>query len=142
MTDLTPLITELERIVADPDARPATKVAAIKELTHLRQRMPEQRAPAGTMQALVERYCPPIDGLEDAPPDPMRDLDAACLGADVDPLAWTWLPSCPGSSKAEVERAARDVVSSARRLGLERGPYELPGSDDELAERRRRKGAA
>jgi hypothetical protein len=135
------MINELERLVVDPDARPATKVAALKELAQLRRQAPE-RKPPDAMAALVERFCPAIEGLEEAPPDPMRDLDAACLNANVDPLAWTWLPSCPGSTKGEVERAARDVVSSARRLGLDRGPYELPAGNDELTERRRRKGAA
>ena len=59
MPDSDPLIRHFEKILADPTARPATKVAAGKELARLREREPaEAKEPLGVMQAIVEKWCP------------------------------------------------------------------------------------
>jgi hypothetical protein len=67
---------------------------------------------------------------------PVRRANAA---AEVVLLLFAWLPYLPASSKAEAERVEREIVAAARRLGVGRGPHELPESADELARRRRRR---
>jgi hypothetical protein len=104
--------------------------------------------PMTVMTAVVERHCPryEIDEVDDSAPDPHRDLIAASThwpggypkakgqAYVPDPLLWTWLPYTP----ADVRKAEREVLSAARRLGIERGPYEFEPLDDELARRRKR----
>jgi hypothetical protein len=41
----------------------------------------------------------------------------------VGTILWTWLPYCP----EDVARAERTIVEAAQRLGIQRGPFELPG---------------
>jgi hypothetical protein len=90
---------------------------------------PERRKPTDAEDAMamvVEAFCPDYrqvieDPLQDA--DPMRDLDGALQGADVDPVLWSWLPCCP----EDVAEAEREVMAAARRLGLKTGPFALPG---------------
>jgi hypothetical protein len=130
------LIASLEAVLADPKARPSTKVNAAKELARLRGREPEPQDPLGMMRAVVEKYAPEVEGMEDAPPDPMRDLDfQAMVGRPADPVLWEWCPYCP----AEAAKSERAVVAAVRRLGLGHGPYEVPAGDDELSRRRRRR---
>ena len=51
------LVAELEKIVADANARPATRVAAAKELARLRElQSPGRDDPLGQMRAVVEKY--------------------------------------------------------------------------------------
>jgi hypothetical protein len=70
-----PLIRHFEEILADPEARPATKVAAGKELAKVRERQPVLDDPLGQMRSVVEKYAPEVEGMEGVPPDPMRDLN-------------------------------------------------------------------
>jgi hypothetical protein len=138
MPDSDPLIRHFEDILADPAARPATKVAAGKELAKLRERQPVLVDPLGRMRAVVEKYAPEVEGMEDAPPDPMRDLDfQAMVGRAANPVLWEWCAYCP----AEPVRAERGVVSAVRRLRLGKGPYGPPDSD-ELTQRRRKRRAS
>jgi hypothetical protein len=130
-----PLIASLEAVLADPQARPSTKVNAAKELARLRGREPEPQDPLGAMRAVVERYCPEIPEMVDAPPDPMRDLDfQAMVGRPANPVLWEWAAYCP----TEPALAERSIVSAVRRLKVGAGPYGQP-DDDELAQRRRRR---
>jgi hypothetical protein len=49
-------------------------VKAIEQLAKLRGGEPaEERDPLGQKRSVVERYCPEIPEMLDAPPDPMRD---------------------------------------------------------------------
>jgi hypothetical protein len=66
--------------------------------------------------------------------DPMRTLDFQhATGRTADPVAFSWLPYCP----TEPAKAERAILAASRRLGVGRGPYELP-EDDELSRRRKR----
>jgi hypothetical protein len=135
MPETDPLIRHFEEILADPEARPATKVAAGKELAKLRERQPVPDDPLGQMRCVVEKYAPEVDGMQDVPPDPMRDLDfQAMVGRPANPVLWEGCPYCP----QEPVRAERGVVSAVRRLRLGKGPYGPPDSD-ELAQRRRKR---
>jgi hypothetical protein len=71
------------------------------------------------MRAVVEKYAPEVEGMEDAPADPMRDLDfQAVVGRPANPVLWEWCPYCP----AEPALAERAVVAAVRRLKLGTGP--------------------
>ena len=97
-TDL--LIRHFEEILADPEARPATKVAAGKELAQLRERQPVRDDPPGQMRSVVEEYAPEVEGMEGVPPDPMRDLDfQAMVGRPANPVLWEWCPYCPSEPR-------------------------------------------
>jgi hypothetical protein len=135
MPDSDPLIRHFEEVLADPTARPATKVAAGKELARLREREPaEVKEPLGVMQAVVEQWCPQTPEERDLEQDPMRTLDFQhATGRTADPVAFSWLPYCP----TEPAKAERAILAASRRLGVGRGPYELP-EDDELSRRRKR----
>jgi hypothetical protein len=132
MPEPDPLIRHFEEILADPEARPATKVAAGKELARLREREPaEVTEPLGIMQAIVEQWCPQTPEERDLDPDPMRDLDfQAFTGRTADPVAFSWLPYCP----TDAAKAERAILAATRRLGVGTGPYESP-EDDELSRR-------
>lgn len=137
MPETDPLIRHFEEILTDPTARPATKVAAGKELSKLRERQPVLDDPLGQMRSVVEKYAPEVEGMEQAPPDPMRDLDfQAMVGRPANPVLWEWCPYCP----SEPRKAESAVVSAVRRLKLGAGPYGQPAGD-ELSQRRRKKGA-
>jgi hypothetical protein len=60
MPETDPLIHHFEEILADPEARPATKVAAGKELAKLRERQPVLVDPLGQMRSVVEKYAPEL----------------------------------------------------------------------------------
>jgi hypothetical protein len=146
MSDDDPVRKALEDVLADPEARPSTKVQAAKQLAALRG--PDHGAaaaeddPRAAMRAVVERLCPGPPELRDVPADPMRDLDfEALVGRPMDPVALSWLPYLPAPDRKAAERVERDVVAAARRLGVGRGPHEIPESADELAKRRRRRAS-
>jgi hypothetical protein len=67
----------------------------------------------------------------------MRGLDfEAIMHRPANPILWEWCPYCP----SEPRKAEAPVVSAVRRLRLGAGPYGQPDGD-ELAQRRRKKGA-
>jgi hypothetical protein len=75
--------------------------------------------------------------MHDVDPDPMRGLDfEAIMHRPANPILWEWCPYCP----SEPRKAEAPVVSAVRRLRLGAGPYGQPDGD-ELAQRRRKKGA-
>jgi hypothetical protein len=132
-------------VLALPNARPSMKVQAAKELPKLRPPAEGPQAADGdprvAMEAVIARIAPNPPELENVAADPARDLDfEALVRRPMDPLALSWLPYLPASTKAEAERVEKEVVTAARRLGVGRGPHELPESADELAQRRRRRG--
>jgi hypothetical protein len=130
-----PLLASLEAVLADPKARPSTKVNAAKELARLRGREPEPVDPLGVMQSIVEQWCPQTADERGVAPRPMRSLDYETFtGEKPDPLAMSWLPYCP--DRRHAQQAARQVVAASRRLGVGQGPYSLP-EDDDLSRRRR-----
>lgn len=127
----------LREMASDPATPKHLKLGALKELARRREAAEPELAhdPLGQMRAVVERYCPEIPEMLDAPPDPMRDLDfQAVVGRPANPVLWEWAPYCP----ADPAQAERSVVSAVRRLKLGQGPYGPPESD-ELARRRRRR---
>ena len=86
------------------------------------------------MAMIVTVFCPDYRKLRDEPQqDPMRDLEGheqlrlAGKPRSLDPLVWSWLPYAPG----DVDLAERTIMDAAKRLGLERGPFALPGADYE-----------
>jgi hypothetical protein len=112
MPETDPLIHHFEEILADPEARPATKVAAGKELAKLRERQPVLVDPLGQMRSVVEKYAPEVEGMEGVPPDPMRDLAFQhVVKRPANPVMWEWVPYCP-ANPAPAERA---VVTAVRR---------------------------
>jgi hypothetical protein len=74
---------------------------------------------------VVEKHVPDVRKLVAAESDPdcMRDLDAALQGWNGDPVIWSWCPCCPEN----IAEAERDILDAAGRLGVESGPFPLPG---------------
>jgi hypothetical protein len=82
------------------------------------------------MRAVVEKYAPEVEGMEDAPPDPMRDLDfQAMVGRPANSIPWEWCPYCP----ANPALAERSIVGAVRRLKMGRMAAPLPQTPQQAA---------
>jgi hypothetical protein len=134
----------LREMAADEDVPAHLRLGALKELGR-RGEPPEGRSatdgdPEAAMEAVIARIAPEPPELAKAPADPTRDLDfQALVGRPMDSIALGWLPNLPAGDKRTAERDEKEVVAAARRLGVGRGPHEIPESGDELAARRRRR---
>ena len=125
----------LREIAADPKTPTHLRLGALNSLHKLKEAAEPEPTPdpLGQMRGVIEKYAPEVQGMEDAPPDPMRDLDfQAIVGRKANPVLWEWCSYCP----SEPQRAERAVVAAVRRLGMAQGPYGPPDGD-ELAQRRR-----
>ena len=105
MSDDDPAIRALEKVVADPNARPSTKAQTAKELAELRPPVEGPQAADGdprvAMEAVVARIAPDPPELEKVAADPMRDLEFEALARSLmDPRALSWLPYLPASTTA------------------------------------------
>lgn len=130
----------LRKMAADESVPAHLRLCALKELGRCGESAEATPSadgdPEAAMRAVVERHCPESPEMAKVAADPMRDLDfRAVTGRDPDPLYLSWAPYCPENPK----RAEREIVAAARRLGVGRGPHEVPEGADELAARRRRR---